>query len=323
MKSITHVVMNPLGVHARPAAMIAQRCVNQKSVVTITCNGKSASGSNVLQILGLHAKKGDILEIRVEGVDEEQTLAVIEELLEQEKLRHKQAVKPALVTLEDSRVRQSSGAQVNVGISGDGNNAAKGLLVATDCVWTNASGRSVFVGGGNVPGSAGHVILSNCVYKTEGTTQNGYSFVLGQTSGTTGRLDIVRGTVDSDTAGGFNTSKVSVGAAAGAIGILALHGRNLTSFPSFSFTEGSDSTIELVDGTYFKDSALTIGSERKNGFSRFHVRGGSFSIGTTPFAAILAPLRRFRQATRNNIPAKSRFSAQFRGRSLFRKKNSE
>ena len=194
---------------------------------------------------------------------------------------NKQAVKPALVTLEDSRVRQSSGAQVNVGISGDGNNAAKGLLVATDCVWTNASGRSVFVGGGNVPGSAGHVILSNCVYKTEGTTQNGYSFVLGQTSGTTGRLDIVRGTFDSDTAGGFNTSKVSVGAAAGAIGILALHGRNLTSFPSFSFTEGSDSTIELVDGTYFKDSALTIGSERKNGFSRFHVRGGSFSIGTS------------------------------------------
>lgn len=94
MKSIIHVVTNPLGVHARPAAMIAQRCVNFKSSVTISCNGKTANGSNVLQILALRAKKGDALTITAEGFDEEQVIAAISELLEQEKLRNKAVVAP-------------------------------------------------------------------------------------------------------------------------------------------------------------------------------------------------------------------------------------
>ena len=67
MKLCRCKVENPLGIHARPAALLAQLCVGIRSTVTIKCNGKEANGNNVLQILALKASKGDILEITVEG----------------------------------------------------------------------------------------------------------------------------------------------------------------------------------------------------------------------------------------------------------------
>ena len=65
-------VENPIGIHARPAALLARQCVEQKSSVTIECNGRKANGNDVLQILNLKAMKGDVLDITVEGVDEKE-----------------------------------------------------------------------------------------------------------------------------------------------------------------------------------------------------------------------------------------------------------
>ena len=61
--------------------MIAQACTNYKASVTIECNGETASGNNVLQILALHAVKGSVLHITVDGEDEEACLNNIEEVL--------------------------------------------------------------------------------------------------------------------------------------------------------------------------------------------------------------------------------------------------
>ena len=69
MKVINYEVKNPLGIHARPAAILAQACTNFKAAVTIECNGESASGNNVLQILALHAAKGSTLKITIDGED--------------------------------------------------------------------------------------------------------------------------------------------------------------------------------------------------------------------------------------------------------------
>lgn len=81
MKEFTYTVNNTLGVHARPAALLAQCSVNFKSTVTYYCNEKKADGSNVLQILALKVKKGDVLKIAIEGEDEEEAYAAISELL--------------------------------------------------------------------------------------------------------------------------------------------------------------------------------------------------------------------------------------------------
>ena len=81
MKQFQCVVENPNGIHARIAALIAQLCVSLKSSVTITCNSKSANANDVLQILSLNAKKGDVLEVTIEGEDEEEYYEKLKKLV--------------------------------------------------------------------------------------------------------------------------------------------------------------------------------------------------------------------------------------------------
>ena len=81
MKTILYEVRSPLGIHARPAALLAQSCVGLSSQITLRCGEKTANGSNVLQILALHAKKGSVLEISAEGGDEDEALEVVRKAL--------------------------------------------------------------------------------------------------------------------------------------------------------------------------------------------------------------------------------------------------
>ena len=81
MIELRYTVKNVLGIHARPAALLAQACTNFKSAVMIECNGNVAAGNNVLQILSLHAGKGSLLKITADGPDEEEAIAKIEEVL--------------------------------------------------------------------------------------------------------------------------------------------------------------------------------------------------------------------------------------------------
>ena len=81
MRTIQFEVTNPFGIHARPAAILAQACVKIPSQITVKCNGKTASGNNVLQLLSLHAAQGSVLEISAEGGDETAALAQVEKIL--------------------------------------------------------------------------------------------------------------------------------------------------------------------------------------------------------------------------------------------------
>ena len=90
MKQITYEITNPLGMHARPAAFVAQACVALPSQITIKCEGKVANGDNVLQILALNAQQGSVLEISAEGGDEDHALAVIKEELDHRLKRYEE-----------------------------------------------------------------------------------------------------------------------------------------------------------------------------------------------------------------------------------------
>ena len=82
MKEIKYVVSNPNGVHARPCALLAQCCTAFKSQITVSVEEQTASAQNVLELMALHAKKGDTLEIRIEGSDEEQAFEAVSQVLE-------------------------------------------------------------------------------------------------------------------------------------------------------------------------------------------------------------------------------------------------
>ena len=91
MKTFNYVVTNVLGIHARPAAMLAQACTNFKSAVVIEGNGGEAKGNDVLSILSLHAAKGTTLKFTITGEDEEETMAKIQEVLKEVEPKDKPA----------------------------------------------------------------------------------------------------------------------------------------------------------------------------------------------------------------------------------------
>ena len=82
MKQIQVEVKCSLGIHARPAALIAQACTNLKSSVTLETANETAQGSNVLEILALHATKGTKLTITVDGPDEDTAIEKIQEVFD-------------------------------------------------------------------------------------------------------------------------------------------------------------------------------------------------------------------------------------------------
>ena len=90
MKKITYEITNPLGMHARPAAFVAQACVAVPSQIILKCGDKVANGDNVLQILALGAEQGSILEITAEGGDEEAALAAVKDELDHRLKRYEE-----------------------------------------------------------------------------------------------------------------------------------------------------------------------------------------------------------------------------------------
>lgn len=81
MQKTEFLVTNPAGLHARPAAFLAQACVDLPSQITLRCGEKTANGNNVLQILGLHARQGSVLEITANGGDESGSLERVRQVL--------------------------------------------------------------------------------------------------------------------------------------------------------------------------------------------------------------------------------------------------
>lgn len=80
MKSFKYVIKDEIGLHARPAGLLAKAAKEVSSKVTITCNGKSAEATRLMALIGLGAKCGNEVTVTIEGDDEEKAAAVIEKL---------------------------------------------------------------------------------------------------------------------------------------------------------------------------------------------------------------------------------------------------
>lgn len=80
MKSFKYVIKDEIGLHARPAGLLAKAAKEVSSKVTITCNGKSAEATRLMALIGLGAKCGNEVTVTIEGDDEEKAAAVMEKL---------------------------------------------------------------------------------------------------------------------------------------------------------------------------------------------------------------------------------------------------
>lgn len=71
-----------MGLHARPAADIAKLVGKHKSEVTLQAGSKKANGKSVLMLTTLGAKNGTEVTINVNGEDEEEVFAKLDDLFQ-------------------------------------------------------------------------------------------------------------------------------------------------------------------------------------------------------------------------------------------------
>ncbi|MGN0508196.1 MAG: HPr family phosphocarrier protein [Oscillospiraceae bacterium] len=70
MKTFTYTIKDEVGIHARPAGLLAKKAKEFKSEMTIDKNGKAVNLTKLMAVMGMGIKCGDTVEITVNGEDE-------------------------------------------------------------------------------------------------------------------------------------------------------------------------------------------------------------------------------------------------------------
>ncbi|MGI6007860.1 MAG: HPr family phosphocarrier protein [Ruminococcus sp.] len=76
------VIVNPSGLHLKPAGLLCNIAIQYKSLITFTYENGTANAKSVLSVLGACIKCGDEIELVCEGPDEKTALAEITEAIE-------------------------------------------------------------------------------------------------------------------------------------------------------------------------------------------------------------------------------------------------
>lgn len=83
MKEFTHVIADPLGLHARPAGMLVKAAAGYASTVTVTAPTGKADAKRLMAVMRLAAKQGMELTVTCEGADEEAAAAGLQAFLKE------------------------------------------------------------------------------------------------------------------------------------------------------------------------------------------------------------------------------------------------
>ncbi len=80
MKQFTYTITDPLGIHARPAGLLAKVAKGfGDTVVTVTKDGTTVKASQLMKLMGLGVKQGNVVTVAAEGPAEEEAIAAVEE----------------------------------------------------------------------------------------------------------------------------------------------------------------------------------------------------------------------------------------------------
>ena len=81
MKQFTHVIQDPMGMHARPAGMMVKAVAGYTSKITINAPSGTADAKRLMALMRLAAKQDNELTVTVEGDDEETAAAELQAFL--------------------------------------------------------------------------------------------------------------------------------------------------------------------------------------------------------------------------------------------------
>lgn len=77
-------ITNKLGLHARPAALVAKAAGDFKSEIKFNKNGVEVNAKSIMGIMMLAAEYGSKITVIIEGDDEQQALKTIKEILKKQ-----------------------------------------------------------------------------------------------------------------------------------------------------------------------------------------------------------------------------------------------
>lgn len=82
MKEFQYTIQDVLGIHARPAGMLAKEAKRFGSVVTVGCGEKCANTAQMMKLMALGVKQGQTITVQAQGEDEDAAIAAMQELIE-------------------------------------------------------------------------------------------------------------------------------------------------------------------------------------------------------------------------------------------------
>lgn len=83
MKQFTYTITDPVGIHARPAGLLAKAAKAYQSVITLQKGEKSANVTRLMAVMGLGVKCGDTVTVSADGADEDTAIAEMETFFQQ------------------------------------------------------------------------------------------------------------------------------------------------------------------------------------------------------------------------------------------------
>ena len=82
MVSFNYVIKDEIGIHARPAGMLAKEAKAFESKITIAAKGKEADVTRLMSVMGMGIKCGDKVTVSADGADEEKAIEALKQFFE-------------------------------------------------------------------------------------------------------------------------------------------------------------------------------------------------------------------------------------------------
>lgn len=83
MKSFSYVIKDEVGLHARPAGLLAKEAKKYASKITLEAGGKSAEATKLMAIMAMGVKKDTEVMVTIEGDDEDVAAQEIQKFFEE------------------------------------------------------------------------------------------------------------------------------------------------------------------------------------------------------------------------------------------------
>lgn len=71
MKSFNYIIKDKIGIHARPAGVLAKEAKKYASKVVLHAKGKQAEATKLMAVMGMGVKCGDTVTVETSGADED------------------------------------------------------------------------------------------------------------------------------------------------------------------------------------------------------------------------------------------------------------